>query len=78
MTTEIDWSKAPEGATHVGTSVNDNPYWYKLGSGDWYLRSLDGGWVGIYELPTELTLRPAGPLTFGELSRVELHELKGG
>lgn len=47
---EIDWSKAPEGATHWDSGTDKVPAsWMKLEAGDWFFWStytgVIGGWV---------------------------------
>ena len=41
---EIDWSKAPEGATHFDPSDDQGMPWMKFDNGRWY--AFDGGWLG--------------------------------
>ena len=87
MSTEIDWSKAPEDATHAGTSKGGYSAFYRNISGVWSIYQLGCIWAALKGgCPPEdlsFTPRPAEPLTFGELPRVEQialfeHVLNGG
>lgn len=50
----IDFSKAPEGATHYELT-NDVPYWYKIAGGELYYRRV-GGWLTSEWEPHEVEL----------------------
>lgn len=46
LKTEIDWSKAPEGATHVAAQIGGSLYYncYKQEDGEWYYCHDGGDW----------------------------------
>lgn len=68
MSTEIDWSKAPEGATHWGPETHSHrACWYMQSAGGWLFSLADQGlgWlekdhIEPYRL-NQLVARPAEP-----------------
>lgn len=54
---EIDWSKAPEGATH-GRKTYDGHNWYKIVDGDFCYLTRQGYWQPAITSMAECTIRP--------------------